>query len=46
MLSSYANKNLVLGGDFNCVMNAMDKKCGRPFVSKNAAVTEFESTVI
>ncbi|CAH3178759.1 unnamed protein product, partial [Porites evermanni] len=40
-----ANKNLVLGGDFNCVMNAMDKKGGRPFDSKNAAVTAFESTI-
>ena len=25
VLSAYANENLVLGGDFNCVMNAMDK---------------------
>ena len=45
VLSSRANENLVLGGDFNCVMNAMDKKGGRPFVSKNAAVTEFELTI-
>ena len=45
VLSSYANENLVLGGNFNCVMNAMDKKGGRPFVSKNAALTEFESTI-
>ena len=45
VLSSYANENLVLGGDFNCVINVMDKKCGRPFVSQNAAVTEFESTI-
>ena len=45
MLSSYANENLVAGGDFNCVMNAMDKKGGRPFVSKNAPVTELESTI-
>ena len=45
MLSACANENLVLGGDFNCVMNAMDKKGGRPFDSKNAAVTEFESTI-
>ena len=45
VLSSCANENLVLGGDFNCVMNAMDKKGGRPFVSKNAAVTEFELTI-
>ena len=45
VLSSYANENLVLGGNFNCVMNAMDKKGGRPFVSKNAAVTEFESKI-
>ena len=45
VLSAYANENLVLGGDFNCVMNAMDKKGGMPFDSKNAAVTEFESTI-
>lgn len=45
VLSSYANENLVLGGNFNCVMNSMDKKGGRPFVSKNAAVTEFESKI-
>ena len=45
MLSSYANENLVLGGDFNCVMNAMDKIGGRPFVSQNAAVTELESAI-
>ena len=25
VLSSYANENLVLGGNFNCVMNSMDK---------------------
>ena len=45
VLSAYANENLVLGGDFNCVMDAMDKKGGRPFDSKNAVVTEFESTI-
>ena len=45
VLSVYANENLVLGGDFNCVMNAMDKIGGRPFDSKNATVTEFESTI-
>ena len=45
VLSAYVNENLVLGGDFNCVMNAMDKKGGRPFDSKNAAVTEFDSTI-
>ena len=42
---AYTNENLVFGGDFNCVVNAMDKKGGRPFDSKNAAVTEFESTI-
>ena len=43
VLSAYANENLVLGGDFNCVTrNAMEKKGGRPFDSKNSAVTEFE----
>ena len=26
-------------------MNATDKKGGRPFDSKNSAVTEFESTI-
>ena len=45
VLSAYVNENLVLGGDFNCVMNAMDKIGGKPFDSKNAAVTEFESTI-
>ena len=45
VLSAYANENLVLGGDFICVMNAMEKKGGRPFDSKNAAVTKFESTI-
>ena len=45
VLSAYVNENLVLGGDFNCVVNAMDKKGGRPFDSKNAAVTEFDSTI-
>ena len=45
VLSAYANENPVLGGDFNCVINAMEKKGGRPFDSKNAAVTEFESTI-
>jgi len=45
VLSAYANENLVLAGHFNCVMNAMDKKGGRPFDTKNAAVTEFESTI-
>ena len=45
VLSAYANENLVLGGDFNCVMNALDKRGGRAFDSKNAAVTKFESTI-
>ena len=44
-LFAYTNENLVFGGDFNCVVNAMDKRGGRPFDSKNAAVTEFESTI-
>ena len=26
VLSAYANENLVLGGDFNCVRNSIDKK--------------------
>ena len=39
-LFAYTNENLVFSGDFNCVVNAMDKKD-----SKNAAVTEFESTI-
>ena len=42
VLSAYANENLLLGGDFNCVMNVMDKKGGMPF---DSAVTEFESTI-
>ena len=45
VLSAYANENLVLGGDFNCVINAMVKKGGMPFDSKNAALTELESTI-
>ena len=44
-LFAYTNENLVFGGDLNCVVNVMDKKGGRPFDSKNAAVTEFESTI-
>ena len=30
LLSNYDNENLVLGGDFNCVISALDKRGGKP----------------
>ena len=34
VLNSYANEEVVLGGDFNCVMHEIDKRGGRPIIQK------------
>ena len=41
ILSSYhGNENLVLGGDFNCVINTSDKRGGKPVDLKKASTIE------
>ena len=44
-LSVYANENLVVGGDFNCAISALDKKGGRPIDSKRASVNELQTLI-
>ena len=34
ILNMYANEKLVLGGDFNCATNKIDKRGGRPIEQK------------
>ena len=44
-LSMYANENLVLGGDFNCVISTLDKKGGRPIDSKQTSINELQALI-
>ena len=44
-LSVYANENIVVGGDFNCAISALDKKGGRPIDSKRASVNELQTLI-
>ena len=40
LLSNYDNENLVLGGDFNCVISALDKRGGKPVDIRKASTIE------
>lgn len=44
-LKEYINDNVVLGGDFNCVTNSLDKKGGKPFDGKKASVLELQTLI-
>ena len=40
VLNSYANENVVLGGDLNYVMHEIDKRRGRPIIHKKSVIQE------
>ena len=44
-LKEHINDNVVLGGDFNCVLNSFDKKGGKPFDRKKASVIELQTLI-
>ena len=39
----YANEKVVLGGDFNCAINKIDKRGGRPIEQKKVVIQEMNS---
>ena len=43
VLNKYANERLVLGGDFNCAINEIDKHGGRPIEHKKAVIREINT---
>ncbi|KAL9982975.1 hypothetical protein ACROYT_G005090 [Oculina patagonica] len=44
-LREYINDNVVLGGDFNCVIDSLDKRGGKPFDAKKASVVELRTLI-
>lgn len=46
MLNSYANKTLVLSGDFNCALTELDKRGGRSIELKKLAIKEINNLII
>ena len=45
LLSKYDNENLVLGGDFNCVISALDKRGGKPVGIRKASTIELNALI-
>ena len=45
VLSNYCNENLVLGGDFNCVINTSDKRGGKPVDIRKASTIELKTLI-
>ena len=45
LLSNYDNENLVLGGDFNCVISALDKRGGKPVDIRKASTIELNALI-
>ena len=45
LLSKYDNENLVLGGDFNCVICASDKRGGKPVDIRKASTIELNAFI-
>ena len=45
LLSKYGNENLVLGGDFNCVIGTLDKRSGKPVDTKKASTIELKALI-
>ena len=43
VLNKYANERVVLGGDFNCAINEIDKHGGRPIEHKKAVIREINN---
>ena len=46
LLSKYDNENLVLGGDFNSVISALDKRGGKPVDIRKASTIELNALII
>ena len=44
-LKEYINENVVLGGNFNCVINSLDKKGGKPFDARKVSVIELQNLI-
>ena len=44
-LREYINDNVVVVGDFNCVINSSDKRGGKPFDVKKAPVVELQTLI-
>ena len=42
-LSSYADENILIGGDFNCPLTAFDKIGGRPVENKKQSLTRSQT---
>ena len=45
LLSKYDNENLVLGGDFNCLISASDKRGGKPVDITKASTIELNALI-
>lgn len=45
LLSKYGNENLVLGGDFNCVIGSLDKRGGKPVDTRKASIIELKALI-
>ena len=46
VLNNYANKTLVLGGDFNCALTELDKRGGRSIELKKLIIEEISNLII
>ena len=46
IMNQYANEHLVLGGDFNCALNNIDKRGGRSIGYKKAVIQELNTLLI
>ena len=46
IMNQYANEHLVLGGDFNCTLNNIDKRGGRSIGYKKAVIQELNTLLI
>ena len=44
-LKKFSNENLVIGGDFNCVLSSLDKKGGKPASEKIRVTNEIQRTM-
>ena len=45
VLNNYANEKVVLGGDFNCALNELDKRGGRSVELKKAVIQEINNLI-
>ena len=45
LLSKYGNENLVLRGDFNCVIGTLDKRGGKPVDIRKESTIELKALI-